>query len=153
MVVNTNSFYSAETVSGRSIRTLIVDDSPAILKLVALILKRVGNFDLVGSATNGSQALKYVCALSPELVLMDVHMPGLSGIEATRYLKQREQPPVVILITSDDDPLTRSKAEEAGAHGFVIKDGNLRNSLMAVLRDIFGPSGHRAPSLQFATQT
>ena len=153
MVVNTNSPFSPEAAPRTRIRTLIADDSPAMLKLVALSLKRAGNFDLVGSATNASQALRYVSALSPELVLMDIHMPKLNGIEATHYIKQREHPPVVILITSDDDFLTRSKAEEAGADGFIIKDENLRNSLMAVLQDSFGPSRTRAPSLQLAAQT
>ena len=153
MVVNTNSPYSADAAPRTSIRTLIVDDSPAILKLVTLILGQAGRVDLIGSATNGAQALKYVCALSPELVLMDIHMPKLNGIEATRYIKQREHPPIVILITSGDDPLTRSKAEQAGADGFIIKGENMRNSLMAILHDIFRPSAGRARSLQLAAQT
>lgn len=150
MVVNTNSSFFGKAAPINSIRTLIVDDSPAMLKLIAVTLARAGRFDLVGSATNGFQALRYIRELSPELVLMDVHMPGLHGIEATRHIKQREQPPAVILITSDDDPLTRLKAQEAGADGFIIKDENLQNSLMTVLRDIFEPSGTRAPFLQFA---
>ena len=150
MVMKTNITFSDEAAARPGIQTLIVDDSPAMLKLLALILRGAGSFDLVGSATNGFQALRYACWLSPELVLMDVHMPKMDGIEAARYIKQRERPPVVILITADDDPITRSKAEEAGADAFVVKDTNLRSSLLAVLRDMFGPSSTRTPSLQLA---
>jgi CheY-like chemotaxis protein len=146
MVVNSHPPSAWDRESSTAIRTLLVDDSPAMLKLIALILKRAGNVDLVGSATNGSQALRYVAALSPDLVLMDVHMPRLNGIEAAQYIKQRQQPPVVILITSDDDPLTRSKAEQAGADGFIVKGENLGHSLIAALADIFGSVRTPVPS-------
>src|SRR5258705_14018888 len=86
------------------IRTLVVNDSPFMLKTLAQILKQMANFDLVGTATNGCQALRQVSALSPDLVLMDIHLSCLNGIQATehikhRYFKQREHPPVVLIIT------------------------------------------------------
>jgi CheY-like chemotaxis protein len=74
---------------------------------------------------------------------MDLHMPGLNGIQVTRHIKRREHPPVVIIITSDDSPATKEMAEKAGADGFVIKDRNLRPRLIHALRDVFGPSGAR----------
>jgi CheY-like chemotaxis protein len=60
------------------VRTLIVEDSPRTLKVLAQTLKKLGNFDLVGAAADERQALPYVSALHPDLVLMDSHMPGRS---------------------------------------------------------------------------
>jgi len=132
-----------EPISDAGVSTLVVDDSPFMLKTLAQILKEAGNFDLVGTATDGCQALRYVSMLSPELVLMDVRMPRLNGIQATRCIKQREHPPVVIIVTSDDSPVTKATAEEAGADGFVTKQGNLRHRLISVLQGLFGPNGAR----------
>jgi CheY-like chemotaxis protein len=143
MVMNKRALDRAEVLFNTRVRTLVVDDSPFMLKILAQILEEAGNFDLVGTATNGCQALRYVSMLSPELVLMDVHMPRLNGIQATRYIKQREHPPAIIIVTSDDSAITKATAEEAGADAFVSKDGNLRQQLMDVLQDLFGPNGAR----------
>lgn len=139
MIMNTHPRNRAKALSQTRVTTLVADDSPFMLKTLSQILKRVGNFDLVGTATDGSQALRYVSMLSPELVLMDVHMPRFNGIQATRCIKEREHPPVVIIITSDDSSAAKEMAEEAGADGFVIKDGNLRPRLIDALQDVFGP--------------
>src|SRR5208337_991740 len=96
ITMNTCTVKQAEDIPGTRIRTLVVDDSPSMLKVLAQSLEEAGNFDLVGTATDGCQALRQVSALSPELVLMDIHMPRLNGIQATRFIKQRERPPVVI---------------------------------------------------------
>jgi DNA-binding NarL/FixJ family response regulator len=120
------------------VRTLVVDDSPLMLRILAEILQEAGKFELIGTASNGCQALRYVSMLSPELVLMDVHMPHLNGIEATRYIKQREHPPAVIIVTSDDSPVTKATAEGAGADGFVSKKGHVRQQLLAAVQKLFG---------------
>jgi len=122
------------------IRTLVVDDSPFMLKLLAQILKQMANFDLVGTATNGGQALRQVSALSPDLVLMDVHLPGLNGIQATQYIKRREHSPAVVIISSDARPITKEMAQKAGADGFLNKEEDLQHRLMNVLENLFGPS-------------
>lgn len=121
------------------VKTILVDDSPFMLKILAQLLQEAGNFDLIGTASNGCQALRYVSSLSPELVLMDVNMPHLNGIEATRYIKQREHPPKIIITTSDDSAAAKAMAQEAGADGFVKKDGNLRQQMIDVLQELFGP--------------
>ncbi len=125
------------------IKTLVVDDSPLMLKILVQILEEVGDFDLVGTPSDGCQGLRYVSLLSPELVLMDVHMPRLSGIQAARCIKERAHPAVVIIVTSDDSTSMKTMAAEAGADGFVVKDGNLRARLITALQDLFGPSGAR----------
>jgi DNA-binding NarL/FixJ family response regulator len=109
-----------------------------MLKILAQTLEEAGAFDIVGSATDAYQALRHVSALSPELVLMDVHMPGLDGIQATRYIKHGEHPPVVILISSQSSSLTKTLAERSGADGFVSKGGNFRHRVMRALQNLFG---------------
>lgn len=141
--MNTHHRNSANAIPHTRVTTLIVDDSPFMLKTLSQILERTEKFDLVGTAMNGSQALRYVSMLSPKLVLMDARMPGLNGIQATRYIKQGEPPPVVIIITSDDSPAAREMADQAGADAFISKDANVRYQLMSTLQNLFGPTGER----------
>ena len=139
--MNTRPVNSEPVTLHSRIRTLVVDDSPFMLKTIAQILKQAANFDLVGTATNGLQALRQVSALSPDLVPMDVHLPYLNGIQATQYIKQREHQPAVVIITSDAPPVTKAMAEKAGADGFLTKEGDLQSRLLGALEDLFGPSG------------
>ena len=84
--MNTCTVKQAEGIPGTRIRTLVVDDSLFMLKILAQLLEADDGFELVGTATDGRKALRYVSVLSPDLVL-DLHMPGLNGIQATRYIK------------------------------------------------------------------
>ena len=143
LVTNRRPMHPGKAAPGTRVRTLVVDDSPMMLKILAQILEQAGNFDLVGSATDGYQALRYMSELSPDLVLMDFHMPQLNGIQATNYIKHRECPPRVIIVTSDDSAVTKSMAEKAGADGLVVKQGDLRLRLMGALQKLFGPGGLR----------
>src|SRR6266700_6858119 len=76
-----------------AVRTLIADDSPFMLKALAQILALEGNFALIGTATDGCQAVRQALTMEPELVLMDYRMPHLNGLEATRRIKQSEKSP------------------------------------------------------------
>ena len=140
MPMNTHPIRLVAPTPATRVRTVVVDDSPFMLKILAQTLEEAGNFDLVGSATDAYQALRHVSALSPELVLMDIHMPGLNGIEATRCMKRSDHPPVVILISSHSSAATKSLAEWAGADGFVSKKVNFRHLLISALKKLFGPS-------------
>src|SRR6267378_4274594 len=121
-----------------AVRTLIADDSPFMLKIISQILALEGIFTLVASATDGSQALRHALTTEPDLILMDVHMPHLNGIEATRYIKQFRNPPLVIIVTSDDTPDSRALAKRAGADGFVTKSGDIHAQLKVIFRQLIG---------------
>ena len=127
----------ADIHSIRAVRTLIADDSPLMLKTIAQILALEGNFTLVGTATDGCQAVRQALTMEPELVLMDSRMPHLNGLEATRLIKQSENPPLIIIVTSDDTPSGEALAKAAGADGFVKKGGNLRNQLRSLFQKLF----------------
>jgi CheY-like chemotaxis protein len=141
--MKTREANQTETIPGTRIRTLVVDDSPFMLKILAQTLEEAGDFDLVGTASNGHQALSYASTLSPELVLMDIHMPHVNGIQATRCIKHGQHPPVIIITTSDDRSTAKAMASQAGADAFLCKNGNIRRDLIGALRKLFGSNGAR----------
>jgi CheY-like chemotaxis protein len=122
------------------VRTLIADDSPFGLKALAQVLSLEGNFIVVGSATDGCQAVRLTLSLKPDLVLLDYRMCHLDGIEATRHIKQFKNPPKVILVTSDNSADCKAQAAAAGADGFVDKGGDLCGQLQMLLRSFFRSS-------------
>ena len=131
----------------RAIRTLIADDSPWMLKTLSQILRLEGIFTLVASAADGSQAVRYASTVEPELILMDVDMPHLNGIDATRYIKQFKDPPLVIIVTSDDTPESIALAKRAGADAFVTKCGDIHAQLKTIFRQFFS-ARHEPDHLQ-----
>lgn len=104
------------------IRVLLVDDQPLVCTGLRGILRPEYGFEVVGECGDGGSVLPEVERLRPDVVVMDIRMPGVSGVEATRRLRAvADAPPVLVLTTYDDDP-TLSSALRAGAAGFLLKD-------------------------------
>ncbi len=105
-----------------TIRVLIVDDQPLIRTGIATLLARKADIEVVGQAGNGREALALAAELDPDIVLMDVMMPVMDGVEATRQLAARGPRPLVIMLTTfhDDERVLQSIA--AGARGYLLKD-------------------------------
>lgn len=122
-----------------TIRILLADDEPLVRTGISLILRGEPDLDLVGVADDGEQAVQQARALAPDVVVMDVRMPGLDGVGATRLIVE-EPPPdtappaVLILTTFHADAAVRS-ALRAGAAGFVLKSA-VPDELVAVLRAV-----------------
>ncbi|MGO8928565.1 MAG: response regulator transcription factor [Limisphaerales bacterium] len=121
---------------GWPIRTVVVDDSPFVLKTLSSFLERQHDFQLVGTATYGYHAVRRVVELQPDLVLMDLRLPGMNGLEVTRQIKARSQAPAVIMVTADDTPDRRAAASAAGTDGFVGKQ-HLFTQLRMAIRKLF----------------
>lgn len=101
------------------IRVLVVDDeAPARERLVQLV-GDLDDFSVVGTASDGREALQQTESLSPDIVLMDIRMPRMDGIEAAGHLSRLEQPPAVIFVTAFDDYAL--KAFETAAVGYILK--------------------------------
>jgi DNA-binding NarL/FixJ family response regulator len=109
-----------------------------MLKTLAQILEIEGNFLLVGTTTDGCQAIRQALTMEPELVLMDYRMPHVNGIEATRRIKLSENPPLIIIVTLEDTPSRKALAKAAGADGFVKQGGDLHDQLRLVFQELFG---------------
>ena len=119
------------------IRVLLVDDQQIVRAGVARILSPEDGFTVVGECENGAQVAECVDRTQPVVVLMDVRMPGVDGIEATRRLRaQGERPPVLVLTTFEDDEVLWG-AVAAGAAGFVLKDATAE-TLIAATRAVAG---------------
>ena len=104
------------------VRLLVVDDDPLVRSALVLMLGGQPDLTVVGEASDGREALRKVDELRPGVVLMDIRMPRMSGLEATRALHQRPDPPHVIVLTTFDADDHVLGALAAGADGFLLKD-------------------------------
>jgi two-component system response regulator NreC len=119
------------------IRTLIADDHGVLRAALRALLNGRSDLEVVGEAGDGNEVLRLTDELRPDLVLMDISMPGQGGIETTRELKQmRPEARVLILTVHEDEELLR-EAMRAGASGYVVKralESELLNAIAAVMR-------------------
>ena len=105
-----------------TIRVLLVDDQPLLRTGFRLILQTEPDIEVVGEAADGEVALAQVRALQPDVVLMDIRMPRMDGVEATRRLSELESPPRVLVLTTYDLDEYVVESLRAGASGFLLKD-------------------------------
>ena len=105
-----------------SIRVLLADDQPLLRTGFRLILSSEDDLEVVGEAADGQVAVAQVLALRPDVVLMDIRMPTMDGIEATRRITALDDPPRVLVLTTFDLDDYVVEALRAGASGFVLKD-------------------------------
>ncbi|MEG9225545.1 response regulator transcription factor [Aeromicrobium sp. Sec7.5] len=101
---------------------LLVDDQDLIRTGFTMILDAEDDIDVVGEASDGAEALRQVAALQPDVVLMDVQMPGVDGIEATRSIVAAHADTRVVILTTFDDDQYLFDALNAGASGFLLKN-------------------------------
>jgi DNA-binding NarL/FixJ family response regulator len=128
------------------IRVLIADDQELVRMGFRLILEREPDLTVVGEAGNGAEAVTSATRLAPDVVLMDIRMPVLDGVAATRELTRRADPPrVLILTTFDLDELVYAGLE-AGASGFLLKDVKA-DVLADAIRTVYAGDALLAPSV------
>lgn len=123
----------------KSVRTLVVDDSPVALRSICSVLRELPLVKVVGTAGDGREAVALASALHPDLVLLDVQMPVMSGLEAVPLLRQNLPGTRVVMVTVHDSPEVRQACDEFGAHGFIAKD-HLNRELPRLLLQMFNPN-------------
>src|ERR1700690_2365624 len=121
----------------RTIRAFLAEDCPFLMALLARIVSKNQRVSIVGSATNGRKALCNASALQLDLVVTDLHMPGLDGAEVTHLLKQQPNPPIVFVVTSDDTLEAQARSLAAGADAFLVKAANLVPQLLSAIQEFF----------------
>jgi DNA-binding NarL/FixJ family response regulator len=119
----------------RHVRAVVIDDSPAFLRSLCSFLRENQDVQVVGTAKSAQEAFLLVEQSHPDLVLIDLQMPGMNGLEATALLRRRHPEARVIMITMHDTPELRQASLEGGAHGFVSKS-RLSQDLPAVLEKV-----------------
>jgi DNA-binding NarL/FixJ family response regulator len=117
--------------STRPLRVVLVDDQPLVRAGIAFIVSTEPGIDVASEAGNGELGVAAVAAHRPDAVLMDVRMPVLDGLGATRQIRAADGPPVLVLTTFDDDDVLWG-AIEAGAAGFVLKDAAADDIIKAI---------------------
>ena len=114
------------------IKVLVVDDHELVRHGLAMLLGGADDIDLVGLATDGAEAIALVEEHHPDVVLMDLSMPGMDGVEATRRISSTYPSTAVVVLSSFSERRTVLEAIDAGAAGYLLKDGGMDDILRAV---------------------
>ncbi len=107
---------------GQATRVLLVDDQPLFRRAIATLISEQPDFTVIGEATNGQEALDRARALQPDLVVMDIEMPVMNGVEAVRLLRDELPNVKVVMLTVSEDEDYLFDAVRYGAHGYLLKD-------------------------------
>ncbi|MFD4628933.1 response regulator [Streptomyces sp. NPDC058284] len=129
-----------------AVRVLLVDDQPLVRTALGMVIAEAPDIEVVGEAASGDEAVRRCAELRPDVVVMDIRMPGMDGIEATRLITSGPTPAHVVVLTTFDDDDYVYGALRAGAAGFLVKDMAL-DDILAAVRTVATGDGLLAPSV------
>ncbi|WP_306336276.1 response regulator transcription factor [Streptomyces sp. KL118A] len=129
-----------------TIRVLLVDDQPLVRTALSMVITEAPDIEVAGEAASGEEAVRLCAELRPHVVVMDIRMPGMDGIEATRRITSGAAPAHVVILTTFDDDDHVYGALRAGAAGFLVKDMAL-DDILAAVRTVATGDGLIAPSV------
>ncbi|MER5259431.1 MULTISPECIES: response regulator transcription factor [unclassified Streptomyces] len=133
-------------MTGPTVRVVLADDQPLVRAGLRVLMADTPDIEVVGEAGTGAEAVRLVRAVRPDVVVMDIRMPGMDGIEATRLITaEAEATRVLVLTTFDDDDYVYG-ALRAGASGFLVKDMALED-ILAAIHVVAAGDGLIAPSV------
>jgi DNA-binding NarL/FixJ family response regulator len=121
--------------SSRPVRILVVDDHPILREGVALILEDRSDMVVVGEARDGVEAIVRFRELQPDITLMDLQMPGMSGLEAIKAIRAEHPDARIVVLTTYDGDVQAVRALKAGAMGYLLKS-SLRTEMLDAIREV-----------------
>ena len=124
------------------IKVLLVDDHEGFINAALRHFRRLDWLEVVGTAGNGLEAIAQSEALRPDVVLMDLAMPEMGGLQAARLIKAQDDPPYIVIASHFDDAEHREHATRAGADNFVSKLSYIQE-VMQILDTLHGPQGRQ----------
>ncbi len=128
------------------IAVLIVDDHEVVREGLRLALSRAPNIRVVGEASDGAAAVELAVRRNPDVVVMDIRMPGLDGIDATRLLAERAPEAKVLLFTAHSDRSLLARGFDAGAKGYILKEAT-HQTIVRAIEKVAGGEGYVDPAL------
>ena len=128
------------------IKVLVTDDHTLFRQGIFTLLDNEQDIDVVGEAANGTDSVNQITELRPDVVLMDIGMPGLSSFEATRQIKKVRPETKILLLTMYDDEDYLVECMEVGGSGYVLKDSPA-TQLLAAIRDVHRGGSYLSPKM------
>ncbi len=128
------------------IKVLLADDHLILREGIRLLLEKVSDMEIVGEADNGEEAVAKVEHLAPDVVLMDITMPRMNGLEATRQIKQKHPEMKILILTMHETDQYIAGMLEAGASGYVVKAAT-SSELISAIRAVYQVDVHLYPSI------
>ena len=132
--------------AAKGIRVLCVDDHPIVREGIAAIIASQDDIVTVGEANNGTTAIEQYRQLKPDVVVMDLRMPGMGGVEATTHIKGQFPSARIIVLTTYEGDEDIHRALEAGAQGYILKDA-VRRELLNTIREVYAGHRHISPAM------
>lgn len=124
------------------VTVLLVDDHEGFINAALRHFRRYDWLEVVGTAGNGLEAVERSEALRPQVVLMDLAMPGMGGLQATRLIKTQDDPPFIVIASHFDDVEHREHAQRAGADAFVSKLSYIQDVMTILEQHLNGKATH-----------
>ena len=142
-----SNVYLARGESRESMKILVADDNELVRRGVVNILARVPQWEVCGEAKDGTEAVQRAIELLPDLILLDISMPGLDGLDVARRLRKEVPAAKILIMSQNDSSVLRSSAIQAGAHGCVDKS-YLTKDLLPVIASITATGDDRSKAPQ-----
>ena len=125
----------APAITSNKITVMIADDHRLFADALEAILSTDGRFEIVGKAHDGESAVRLAGTTKPDVVLMDIAMPGVDGVEATKRIRRKQDSARVLMLTGSNSRTDVARAREAGAAAYVTKD-RIAAQLIEAIRDL-----------------